>query len=59
MKHTKSGAHLEDFHHYLLVTGHIYGLKHFAVLPSAQLTNQLVVVLIAAKTAPSRYFVFF
>lgn len=48
------GAHLEDFHHHLLVTGHIDGLEHLAVLPSAQLPNQLVVVLVAATTASSR-----
>lgn len=42
-------THLEDFHHHLLIVGHIYSFKYFAVLPSAQFTHQLIVVLITEE----------
>lgn len=40
-------AHLQDLDHHLLIVGDVDCLEHFAVLPSAQLTNQLVVLLVA------------
>lgn len=43
------GTHLEDFHHHLLIVGHIYSFKYFTVLPSAQFTHQLIVVLITEE----------
>lgn len=45
-----ASAHLEDLDHHLLVVGDVDGLKHLAVLPSAQLTHQLVVFLVAIAT---------
>lgn len=42
--------HLQDLHHNLLVVGDVDGLEHLAVLPSAQLTDQLVVLLVAIGT---------
>lgn len=53
-KQKMSGAHFEDFHHHFLIVGHIYGLEYFAVLPSAQFTHQLIVVLIAEKETKQR-----
>lgn len=43
-------THLEDLDHHLLIVGDVDGLKHFTVLPSAQLTDQLVVFLVAIAT---------
>lgn len=43
-------AHLQDLNDHLLIVGDVDGLKHFAVLPSAQLTDQLVVLLVAIGT---------
>lgn len=48
-KEKETTAHLKDFHHHLLIVHHIYGLKDFTVLPSTQLTDQLIVVLITKK----------
>lgn len=45
-----SRAHLEDLDHHLLIVGDVDGLKHLAVLPSAQLPHQLVVLLVAMAT---------
>lgn len=45
-----AAAHLEDLDHHLLIVGDVNGLKHFTVLPSAQLTDQLVVFLVAMVT---------
>lgn len=44
---THPPAHLQDLDHHLLIVGDVDCLEHFAVLPSAQLTNQLVVLLVA------------
>lgn len=43
-------THLEDLHDDPLVVGDVDGLEDLAVLPSPELSNQLVVVLIAAGT---------
>lgn len=43
-------AHLQDLDHHLLIVGDVDCLEHFAVLPSAQFTNQLVVLLVAIGT---------
>lgn len=43
-------AHLQDLDDHLLIVGDVDGLEHLAVLPSAQLTNQLVVLLVAIGT---------
>lgn len=48
--HHQRDTHLEDLHDDPLVVGDVDGLKDLAVLPSAELSNQLVVVLIAAGT---------
>lgn len=43
-------AHLQDLDHHLFIVGDVDRLEHLAVLPSAQLTNQLVVLLVAIGT---------
>lgn len=43
-------AHLEDLDHNLLIVSDVDSLEHLTVLPSAQLTDQLVVLLVAAET---------
>ena len=43
-------AHLQDLDHHLLIVGDVDRFKHFAVLPSAQLSHQLVVLLVAIET---------
>lgn len=48
--HHQRDTHLEDLHDDPLVVGDVDGLKDLAVLPSAELSNQLVVVLVAAGT---------
>lgn len=53
IQHSAQGdprAHLQDLDHHLLIVGDVDCLEHFAVLPSAQLTNQLVVLLVAIGT---------
>lgn len=47
-------AHLQDLDDHLLIVGDVDGLEHLAVLPSAQLTDQLVVLLVAIGTDGER-----
>lgn len=44
-------AHLEDFHHHLLVVGDVDGFEDLAVLAAAELPHELVVILVAAGEA--------
>lgn len=48
-------AHLQDLDDHLLIVGDVDGLEHLAVLSSAQLTNQLVVLLVAIGTDGETY----
>jgi hypothetical protein len=44
-----TAAHLEDFNHHFLIVTDVDSLKHLAVFTPAQLTHQLVVVLITGE----------
>lgn len=47
-------SHLQDLDDHLLVVGDVDGLEHLAVLPPAQLSNQLVVLLVAGRQRGGR-----